>query len=503
MSFTQSAERRVLTVKYRIAGIVACLLVLCVVFSTVLLTPAEEIRYVQHRDAEEKVPCTDHGDDVFCTHLPLLMIDTNGKDIPGKRVHINHERVILTGENGEEEITASIKIIDNEKTMNHTYDEAAVDSLATIHIRGNSSRSFDKSSYAVDFITEDGENNNVEVMGMASHHEWVLHGPFLDKTLMRNYMWYNIAGQIMDYAPNVRFCEVFLNGEYNGVYVMCERITGGKNGSRLQISVNKKNNTYTGYLLCLDWQRERYDRTVNTFTKYARRRVHDLEIRYPGREKLTEELKQTITDDFSDFEKTLYSYDFDDPVHGYSSLIDVDSFADYFIINELTCNYDAGWLSTYIYKDISGKFKMCIWDFNSACDNYQEAQIMDGDFQFENCLWYVMLMKDENFNKRIISRYRELRKTYLSEEYMLKFIDDIVDYLGPAVDRNFEKWGYSFGRSSDRLIPHERNPRSYEEAVKDMKDFLVKRGNLMDREIKSILQYSATSRKKKFIENAN
>ena len=43
---------------------------------------------------------------------------------------------------------------------------------------------------------------------MDPHHEWVLHGPFLDKTLIRNYMWYNIAGEIMDYAPNVRFCEV-------------------------------------------------------------------------------------------------------------------------------------------------------------------------------------------------------------------------------------------------------------------------------------------------------
>jgi len=52
----------------------------------------------------------------------------------------------------------------------------------------------------------------------------VLHGPFLDKTLMRNYMWYNLSGQIMEWAPDVRFCEVFLNGGYQGVYVMEEQI---------------------------------------------------------------------------------------------------------------------------------------------------------------------------------------------------------------------------------------------------------------------------------------
>ena len=63
-------------------------------------------------------------------------------------------------------------------------------------------------------------------------------------------MWYNIAGQIMDYAPEVRFCEVFFNGEYRGLYVMCESITAGED--RLQLKVDKKDNTFTGYLLRLD-----------------------------------------------------------------------------------------------------------------------------------------------------------------------------------------------------------------------------------------------------------
>ena len=49
------------------------------------------------------------------------------------------------------------------------------------------------------------------------------------------------------------------------------------------------------------------------------------------------------------------------------------SFVDYFILNEFTCNYDAGWLSTYVYKDIGGKYKMVLWDFNSSCDNYTES----------------------------------------------------------------------------------------------------------------------------------
>lgn len=92
-----------------------------------------------------------------------------------------------------------------------------------------------------------------------------------------------------------------------------------------------------------------------------------------------------------------------------------NSFADYFIINEFTCNYDAGWLSTYIYKDADGRFRMCIWDFNSACDNYQQSQMDSQHFEMQNCLWYFMLMKDEDFTELCIKRYRQLRKTVLSE----------------------------------------------------------------------------------------
>ena len=60
---------------------------------------------------------------------------------------------------------------------------------------------------------------------MAADEEWVLNGPFLDKTLMRNYIAMNVAGQIMDYAPNVRYCELFVDDQYRGVYLLMEQIS--------------------------------------------------------------------------------------------------------------------------------------------------------------------------------------------------------------------------------------------------------------------------------------
>ena len=69
----------------------------------------------------------------------------------------------------------------------------------------------------------------------------------------------------------------------------------------------------------------------------------------------------------------LETYDYDTDDYGYDQWIDAGSFADYFILNEFTTNYDAGWLSTYLYKDIGGKYKMVIWDFNSSTSRCRTA----------------------------------------------------------------------------------------------------------------------------------
>ena len=102
-------------------------------------------------------------------------------------------------------------------------------------------------------------------------------------------------------------------------------------------------------------------------------------------------------------------------------------------------------------------------------------------------------------------RYRELRKTYLSEEYLMNYIDESVLYLGEAVNRNFEVWGYTFERENQTspmefLRPIERNPQSYEEAINQYKTFLKERGNWLDENIDSLLQYSHPSKNKLYLE---
>ena len=489
--------------KYKILGLSTTAIVLLAVIVISLAMPKNNgKRYIEHIDAPQKAPCTEHIGDELCTHLPIVEINTLGKEIPGKPVldqdgHVLHYTL---ADDGTTTIKSTMEVVSSKDKYNHLSDES--DSLGDImiRVRGHSSRQFTKPNYFVRFVNSDGTNNPQEFLGMDSHHEWALHGPFLDKSLIRNYMWYNIAGELMEYSPNVRFCELVLNGEYRGLYLATELITGGKEGARLSLEVNKKDNTFSGYALRLDWGDTEEENKLYPFTNYTLRTKNQHELVYPGAKNMTPTLKEAIKNDFSLFEKTLYSYDYNSKEHGYKNYIDVDSFVDYFLINELTCNYDAGSLSTYIYKDIDGKYRMCVWDFNSACDAYQESAMPIDEFKLDNVLWYQMLFMDSDFTDRVISKYYELRKTVFSEEYLFNFIDDTVAYLGDAIDRNYTKWGYTFAQEYDLLYPTERNMRTYEESVCQIKDFLTRRLLFMDENIDSLRQNSADSKTKKYNE---
>ena len=108
-----------------------------------------------------------------------------------------------------------------------------------------------------------------------------------------------------------------------------------------------------------------------------------------------------------------------------------------------------------------------------------------------------MLMKDEYFVEHLIDRYRELRETYLNDDYLSQYIDDTVAYLGDAVDRNFEVWGYTFDEYLP-LSPESRNPEDFTAAVEQMREFIYHRGAWMDEHIDVLLQYCHESKVKKF-----
>ncbi len=489
--------------KYKLLGLAAAIAIL---FVAVAATPADPSsrngpRVHQHLSARTDTGCGCGGEQL-CSHLPLVVIDTGGQRVPGEVTGMADrfgQATYTTAEDGNSMIRAEISVIDNEDRNNHLTDEPDFATACAFRIRGNSSRKFPKLPYLVKFINEEGEDQDIPVMGMDAHHEWVLNGPILDKSLLRNYMWYNISGEIMEYAPNVRFCELVLNGEYLGLYLVVETVTGG-DGCRLQLSLDVKDAEATGYLLRVDRPTEadlETTRDIYAFSERSGQINTDVAIRYPGKSKLTPKLAKDIELDYSAFEKSLYSFDHNSDSYGYWNWINVDSFVDYFLINEFTKNADAGSFSTYIYKEAGGKFKLCVWDFNNACDNYQEQEFGAESFFMVKRAWYFMLFKNEEFTGQVLRRYEQLRRTFLSDEYLMGYIDETLAFLGPALERNNQRWAAEIA-GWNGLADVERNLHSHEAAVEQLKEWLLKRGAWLDSNMHTLQQYAHPSRNKSF-----
>ena len=113
-----------------------------------------------------------------------------------------------------------------------------------------------------------------------------------------------------------------------------------------------KNTVATSYLLRTNRPTEWDDQKVGNIASYLER-IHtaanmDISIEYPGGDTLSAEMAKQINLEYSAFERSLYTYDYDAPAYGYRRWIDVDEFVDYYILNEFCKNEDAGRYSTYI-----------------------------------------------------------------------------------------------------------------------------------------------------------
>lgn len=466
--------------KNKIIVLITVFIVAIICFiANLYMNKISKVRLDQHIDM--KVESTCESEKEFCSHLPIIKINTNNQ--------ISSLEEYLT-------IDATFELYYKEGKSNLISDKENIKSKVQMRYRGNSSLLFPKHQYLLKFVKDNNEDKLVSLLGMNEENKWILNGPYLDKTLIRNYLAYNITGKIMDSTPEVRFCEVFLDDNYQGVYILVESISKTLTG----ITNYKPNwsNKMSSYIIRLD----RYDETntmLNNFTKYTNKIVHGnaINVIYPSAEELNDEIVKYINDDLSKIEKTLYSYDY----HNYEEYIDVDSFVDYMIINEFFRNSDAGTHSTYLYKDVRGKLHMGpVWDFNNAIDNYVEEIYSYKGFLFQSKSWYEMLMKDEKFTSRVIARYRELRKSYLSDEYIQKYIDDTVSFLKDSIDRNYSVWGYTLTDKdvTGMLKPDNRNYRSYEEALNQLKSYLTNRGNWLDENIETLKQYSHPSVNKQY-----
>lgn len=490
----------------------------CGVFA-VLGSDPDAVRYHQHEEEPGEPDlgtCQKcEGKDTLCTHLPLITVNTGGKKIPG--APILNEKGVTQGyekaENGAEEIQVEVNIIDKKGIWHHPADRPDMTAQAMLRIRGNTSRNFRKPNYKITLIDRDDpqQEKNLPLLGMDSASEWALHGPYLDKTLIRNYMWMNLSAEIMNDAPDVRFCELVLDGEYRGVYLLTELIHEGTGG--VDLTDYEEGDHVFSYIARIEPE-EIYAseiqrrRELDNFTHYTGRMEEEahMELIYPGLKYQTKEVKNYVETDLNEIERRLYSRDMEQDPDSCWEYLDLPSFADYYILQEFLGINDAFYASTYFYKDVRGKLHMGpVWDYNNALGNYLR-QIPETEFFLSQKGWYGQLMKSRKFVDYVTERYKNLRKGLLSDASLKRYARETIDWLGSAVERNFDVWGYSFDVTRLTALEKQRhafgsdtpeeqlNPASYEEAVEMMLEYAKKRGRWMDRQLPTLYQYCHPSR---------
>ena len=421
----------------------------------------------------------------FSSHLPIVILDTGGID-PPINTQIEGDRFVAI-EGVDPYVKGTLTLLDDPSGENHLGDEPAVVSHMIIKRRGNSSMLYEKAQWLVKLQTESGQDNDVDLLGMGAEHEWVLNGSMADKSMLRNYLAYSAASELSLLTPDSQFCEVLIrNGNtytYQGVYLLCESIKQGVD--RVPIQEYESSRSVNSYLA----RRDRFEENVTMLDTYARNMGYSkewIELLYPTRTKVSDEMIAYVENDLNQIEKVLYAED-EKTFSAYHQLIDVESFVDYFLFNEFFGSYDSGNYSTYFYKDLGGKLTMGpVWDYDGTMDNYIYEPLAAEDLAFQTKPWFEQLCQDKAFVNALQKRYTELRATVFSSQNINAKIDEIVAYLGGAQEREWARWGHWYTTQNrysleDYLTEDDtvlyRNATTYSEEISRIKSALYEHGN--------------------------
>ena len=411
--------------------------------------------------------------------FPKMIISTNGQEIID-----------------EPKINADLKVIEENTEINYKIG---------IETRGSSSQMFPKKSYGFETRSSDWSDDiDVELGGFPEEEDWILYGPYSDKSLIRNKLTFDLSNSIGYYASRTKFYNLFINNESKGLYVLMEKIKRDKN--RVDISKLGDDTVNGGYIIKIDKPTGDgescstcYDSSFSFRSSYNTKGEisNESEIyfiyHYPKPDEISEGQKDYIKSVIYDFETALISADSQNLI----DIIDIDSFVDFFIINELSKNPDGYRLSTFLNKDFEGKLKMGpIWDFNLAfanvdyCDGsnpegwiYNFNNICPGDV-WQVPFWWTNLMQNEVFKSALKIRWEALRSSKLSNSEIFGKINSYKDYLesNKVINQNFYIWPVL----GQYVWPNYFVGSSHQEEIDFMKNWITDRLSWMDNQISAI-----------------
>ena len=345
------------------------------------------------------------------TGLPILYVNTSGVAIDSKEDYVEGVSSIVGGTNYPSFQDLEMKI---KGRGNSTWWQGGI---------------WGKKPYQIKF------GDKTEVLNMPKDKKWVLLAELSDKSLIRNKIAREIANiSRFDYVPQAEYSEVFINEQHVGTYLI---------GQKVEESKNRVNIGDTGYLIEIDTDANGRIETDDVYFRSSQwsSRYEDgvFNIKEPSLDYDSEEFN-LIKDHVNDFEEALFGNNFKDPDLGYRSFIDLPSFIDWFLVNEISKNQDARSYSSIYFNYIPGeKIKMGpVWDFDLAFGNvdYSNAENPEGFWIKEN-LWFKRMFEDPYFSDLVNTRFNYYENNLSS---ILSKVDEFENYLSKSQKKNFEIW---------------------------------------------------------------
>jgi hypothetical protein len=322
----------------------------------------------------------------------------------------------------------------------------------SIEIRGSTSQALEKKGYGFTTLLPDNiTKNNISLLGMPKENDWILNGLAFDPSLIRDYLSYNLSRQMGNYSPRTVFCELIINGDYRGLYLLQEKIK--VDGNRVDISDLLPTSITApeitgGYIIKADkttggdpvaWQMASNAVTVNF--------IHDT----PEPNQIVTPQKNYIKNQFLNL-GIQAGFNNANITNGFPSIIDIPSFVDFMISNEMASNADAYQLSTYFHKDKGGKLRAGpVWDHNLTYGNdlffwgydrskYDVWQFSNGDN--EGAKFWTDLYNSPTFRCYFTKRWNELIQPGqpLKHNNLVSYIDATVAQISEAVVRENLRW---------------------------------------------------------------
>ncbi|MHB1154455.1 MAG: CotH kinase family protein [Eubacteriales bacterium] len=374
------------------------------------------------------------------TNLPAIYITLdNGKmSSVGKEIYVPGSYTLVSGDESES-----------------IYEQPL-----TIRGRGNYSWSFEQKPYNLKFDYKAG------VLGMGAAKNWILITTYSDKTLLRNYMILNLSVDAgLRGAVEVRFVDVFFNGEYNGLYVLSEKIQIHE--ERIDI----KDGLGTLFEIEMPYRHGDCSKCVITSTG-----MHLMIDDYKGTEPeyVTEGDKQMLTNQINKAEKAMSDK------NTYKDYIDSDSFAKWYVINEFTKNYDSNFTtSCYCYLNEDGKLAMGPpWDYDTCMGNQNSTATGTSPkgFHVADATWYAILLKNSAFLQEVKDMWTAMRDKGIFDD-LLASVDNLVDHISESQKLNHSLWPNALKQSDLR---GDQSLYTYKEEVEYLRTWMTGRIDWLD-----------------------